>query len=81
MLDSSFWCLKFGDILTICAIGSSPLVAVGLQKWFERIGSTQGQRLWIFKTLMTPRTAPIGSKPCSSSQHDCPRKVKRSKEG
>jgi hypothetical protein len=59
MLDPSFWSLKFGDILTICAIGFSPLVAVGLQKWFERIGSTHGQRLWIFKTLMTTRTAPL----------------------
>ena len=59
MLDSSFWSLKFGDILTICAVGFSPLVAVGLQKWFEQIGSTHRQRLWIFKTLMTTRTAPL----------------------
>src|ERR1700751_4348065 len=59
MPDPAFWSLKFGDILTICAIGLSPLVAVWLQKWFERIGSTHGQRLWIFKTLMTTRTAPL----------------------
>jgi hypothetical protein len=59
MSDTSFWSLKLGDILTVLALGLSPLVAVLLQKWFESRGATLNQRRWIFKTLMTTRTAPL----------------------
>lgn len=59
MPDTSFWSLKFGDILMILAVGLSPLVAVLIQKWFESRGATLSQRRWIFKTLMTTRTAPL----------------------
>jgi hypothetical protein len=59
MEPSSFWSLKLGDILTILAVGLSPLIAVLLQKWFEQRGATHNQRLWIFKTLMATRTAPL----------------------
>src|SRR5271165_5569531 len=59
MQDTSFWSLRFGDLLTILAVGLSPLVAVLLQKWFEKVGSTHQQRLWIFRTLMSLRSAPL----------------------
>jgi hypothetical protein len=59
MQDTSFWSLKFGDVLMILAVGLSPLIAVLLQKWFEKVGSTHKQRLWIFRTLMSLRSAPL----------------------
>ena len=58
-MSDTFWTLKLGDILTILAVGLSPLIAVLLQKWFESKGATLNQRRWIFKTLMTTRTAPL----------------------
>jgi hypothetical protein len=59
MQEASFWSFKFGDLLMIAAVGFSPLVAVALQKWFERVGSTNRQRHWIFQTLMSTRSAPL----------------------
>jgi hypothetical protein len=59
MQDTSFWSLKLGDLLMISAVGLSPLIAVLLQKWFEKVGSTHQQRLWIFRTLMSLRSAPL----------------------
>jgi hypothetical protein len=59
MQDTSFWSLKLGDLLMISAVGLSPLIAVLLQKWFEKVGSTHQQRLWIFRTIMSLRSAPL----------------------
>src|ERR1700719_4313299 len=59
MQETSFWSLKFGDLLMISAVGLSPIVAVFLQKWFEKVGSTNRQRHWIFRTLMVTRLAPL----------------------
>jgi hypothetical protein len=53
------WKLQFSDIAIICATLLGPVLAIQVQKYLERLHNQQQRRVWIFKTLMNTRAAPV----------------------
>jgi hypothetical protein len=50
---------KMTDYLIVAATLLSPLIALQVQRWLDRIREVKAGRLWVFRTLMATRAARI----------------------
>lgn len=53
------WTFRIGEICIVIATFLGPVAAVQAQKWIERARDYRQRQIWIFRTLMTTRAAPL----------------------
>jgi hypothetical protein len=53
------WTFHIGEICVVIATFFGPIAAVQAQKWIERTREQRQRQVWIFRTLMTTRAAPL----------------------
>ncbi len=53
--------LRISDSLIVAATLLSPLVALQVQKWLDKVREVKAGRLWVFRTLMATRAARLSA--------------------